>query len=327
MPLQIQMKNYGPPSVLKAVECAIADLAPGEVLVQILASGVNRADCEIRSGKWTIQAPQPFPYVPGLETVGLVKDRASDVTLPLGTPVITMMQKMGGIHGTRKGGYQEFVVAPASTLAVIPRDTDPFAMAALGLAGVTAFHGIHKLQITSGERVIIHGGTGGVGGVAIALAKGKGAFVIAPTQSGAKADFLRQIGADEVWDLKANAWENYATVSVDACFEMVGGKIFRQSVASLRPGGRLCSVGALTGGDAELSIWDLLQDLQLTGWTSENMDLSGLQTAVDALAALLREGTLKPPQVRTYPLLHAAQAHEDLESGRYGGRLLLVPLA
>src|SRR5688572_7639147 len=108
MPIAIQMNEYGPPNVLKPIDVPLAEPGKGEVVIKVIGSAVNRADCEIRKGKWAIQRENPFPYTPGLETCGVVFSTGPGVKLESGTPVITMMQKLGGIHGVRPGGYQEF---------------------------------------------------------------------------------------------------------------------------------------------------------------------------------------------------------------------------
>lgn len=325
MPIAIQMTRYGAPSVMEAIEVPIPEPVPGEVVVKVAASAVNRADCEIRSGKWKILRDDPFPHTPGLETCGTVHAVGIGVTaIAPGAPVITMMQKLGGIHGVRPGGYQAYVKVPASTLATFPADIDPVQLAAVGLAGVTAYHGITKLALSPGETVIVNGASGGVGSLAVMLAKAAGAHVVAPTNRPEKAAALMALGADEIWDVR-EGFSAYASRKVDAVLEMVGGETFRACVAMLRPRGRLCSIGALTGGEASLSVWDLLHELTLTGWSSEDMDRDGLQRSVDELAKLLAAKRLQPPPYRVYPLAEAARAHEDMEAGRFAGRLLLVP--
>lgn len=321
----IQMMAYGPPSVLTRISCEVPHPGPGEAVVSVVASAVNRADCEIRSGKWPIQATNPFPYVPGIETVGRVDAVGPGVKLSVGTPVITMMQRMAGIHGERPGGYQTHVRLPAHTLAILPEGTDLIELAAVGLAGVTAFHGIDCLRLEPEMKILVQGAAGGVGSMAVQLAKAKGAFVIAPVRFSSKSEALRDIGVDEVWDLEQKPWEFYARNRVDAVFEMVGGKTFGECVALLKPQGRLCSVGALTGGSAEFSVWDLLHGIQLTGWSSEDMNRALLQEAINELVHLLKNKRISPPPYQTFPLESASAAHAEMEKGSYVGRLLLIP--
>jgi NADPH2:quinone reductase len=319
------INEYGEPSVLHYRERKRPVLNAGEVLIKVSASAVNRADLEIRSGNWKIESDSPFPYVPGLETCGVVEEKAADVDLEIGTKVITMMQKMAGIHGLRDGGYQSHVVAPAATLAVVPNEQDLISLATIGLAGVTAFHGINKLELNPNSSVIIHGASGGVGSVAIKLALAIGCRVIAVTNRKSNVDKLSDLGASEVWDLSQKPLKEWCSTKVDAVLEMVGGEIFADSVGCLKRGGRLCSVGALTGGIAHLSIWDLLHDLVLTGWSSENMEQNGLQAAIKALSSMLQSKDLEAPPCKTYELADVASAHRDIESGNAFGRVLLIP--
>lgn len=121
MPLAIQMDTYGGPKVLHPAEIALAPLQSGEVRFRVLAAAVNRADIEIRSGKWPILAPSPFPYTPGLEALGDVVEVGEAVeSVKPGERVITMMQRLGGIHGIRHGSYQEYVTVMADSVAIVP---------------------------------------------------------------------------------------------------------------------------------------------------------------------------------------------------------------
>lgn len=319
------MNAYGDSSVLKYQERPIPSLRADEVLVKVAASAINRADLEVRSGKWVIESENPFPYVPGVEFCGVVENVGDDVDLPVGTPVITMMQKMAGIHGQRDGGYQSHVVALASTLAVVPEGVDLIHLSAVGLAGVTAYHGMGKLHLSKGHSVIVLGASGGVGSVALKLGLKLGCHVIAVTHKSRDVDKLLKLGASEVWDLSKRSLKDWCANKVDAVLEMVGGDVFADAVSCLKKGGHLCSIGAITGGPAHLSIWDLLHEIHLTGWSSENMNQKGLQCAVDTLAELLKSGELEPPPYTEYPLSQVAQAHQDMEDGKTFGRVLLIP--
>jgi NADPH:quinone reductase len=325
MPLAIQMKEYGRPSVLTPVDLPEPQLGPDDVLIRVSASAVNRSDLNVRSGAHPILKPDPFPYIPGIETVGTVCARGSDVTLPLGTPVITMMQKMGGVHARRPGGYQAYVAAPASTVAALPAGLDLPGMAALGLAAVTAYQGLTRLQVKAGDRVLITGASGGVGSAALALCNAWGAWCVVATTSPFKAQALRDLGADEVWDLSQGGWSRQRTQPVHAVLELVGGTTFRECVQSLAPDGRLCVIGALAGGEATFSVWDLLDELHVTGWSSERLDGRQLQDTMDRLVRLVQQQRLLPPPVARYSLRDAARAHADMERGDLTGRVLLIP--
>jgi NADPH2:quinone reductase len=325
MPFAIQMTEYGPPSVLKLVERPLPTLRPDEVLIEVIASAVNRSDINVRSGRHPILRRDPFPYTPGLETVGTVCAKGEEVPLPLGIRVVTMMQKMGGVHAHRPGGYQTHVVAPASAVAMLDSQLDPCAMAALGLAAVTAYQGLLRTALKAGDRVLITGASGGVGSAALCLAKAWGAWAIATTTQAAKVSLLRDLGADEVWDVSDGSWAQGHAGPVDAVLELIGGETFRHCVRALKPGGRLCVVGAVSGGDTAFSVWDLLDEVSLTGYSSEHLDGGQLRDTVDRLARLLQQGRLHAPPITRYPLQDAARAHGDMERGAIVGRQLLIP--
>lgn len=321
MPISIQMEKYGGPEVLIPRDNPVPTPGPNELVIKTSLAPVNRADCEIRSGKWSILAKEAFPYVPGIEVSGTVFLKGKNANFDLGTPVITMMQKLGGIHGIRRGGYQEYVLVPADTVAIIDELEMMEDIAILGLAAVTAFNGLRKLNGIEGKKVIVMGASGSVGSVAVQIAKTLGAYVIAGTNGSGKKESLIELGVDEVW----NSQQEWSRDKVDAVLEMVGGGTFGSCVSALKRGGRLCSIGALTGGTASLSIWNLLHDLELTGWSSENMSCKELQITVSDLAKMLKENKIQLPPVTYFDLSDAAKAHEFMENGSRVGRVVLKP--
>lgn len=324
----VVMRRYGEPDVLRWEEVALAPLGGHEVRLRTVASAVNRADVEIRSGAWPVRRDDPFPYVPGLETVGTVVATGDAVTaLEPGQRVITMMQRLGGIHGERPGGYAASVTVPAASCAQLPHDVDTLDVAALGLAAVTALEGLRRLQLRPGQRVAVHGAGGGVGSAAVSLARRAGAEVIAVVSRAEQDAYARSLGAEEVVVLSAGTSlvDALGARSTDAVLETLGARTFHDSVAVLRWGGRLCLVGALTGPELSLAAWDLIQDLHLTGYSSENLTGDALREDVAEIVTALRAGELDPPEYRTLPLSRAAEAHRLLEAGGVRGRILLVP--
>jgi NADPH2:quinone reductase len=323
----VQMDRYGGPEVLTVRDVDLGPVPPGELRVRTLAAAVNRADLEIRSGNWPVQGPDPFPYTPGLEVLGDVVETGDGVGWPRpGDRVITMMQRLGGIHGERPGGYAEYVTVRAETVAAVPADVDRFAVAALGLAAVTALEGLRRLELVPGQRVAVLGASGGVGSVAVSLANGLGAHVIGVLPRAGKAPYVRSLGASEVVALDEESLvERYGPRSLDAVLELLGERTFADSVAVLRPGGHLSLVGALTGAELQLVAWDLMQGLVLTGFSSENLTGDQLRADVEHLVTELRAGRLQPPNGQLMRLAEAAEAHRMMESGYSIGRILLVP--
>lgn len=294
------MRRVGGPEVLEIEEVALRPLGPGEVRLRTLASAINRSDLEIRAGHWPILRSPKFPYVPGLEVVGEVVERAPDVsTLSVGQRAWTAMQGLGGVRAERDGGYAEHVTLAASAAAPLPSDVDPITFAALGLAAVTALEGLRKLGPLRGKTVAVSGVTGGVGAVAVSLVRALGAEVIALERS---------------TPLPPPA-------SVDAVLDTVAGPSFGALVASLKFGGRYSIVGAVGGGEVSFDAWALLEERILTGYSSETLDGETLRRATRELIAL----ELPPPPTTLRPLAEAARAHDELERRLLRGRVVLVP--
>jgi NADPH2:quinone reductase len=323
----IEIDRYGGPDELVWREVRRPPPAADEVRIRTLFAAVNRADIEIRRGEWPIVRPDPFPYTPGLEVVGVVDAAGDEVRgIAPGDRVITMMQRLGGIWGERPGGYGDYVLVNAGAVATFPADVDAEQLAALGLAAVTAAEGLARLALEAGARVVVHGASGGVGSAAVALASARGAEVIAVLPRAGKEEYVRGLGATQVVDLASGSpVEQLGARSVDAVLETTGARTFAQSVALLRRGGRLCLVGALTGPDLTLSAWDLLQDLELTGWSSENLTGDALRANVAGIVELVRAGRLRAPAIERFAMADAAEAHRRIEAGELKGRALLVP--
>lgn len=322
--LRIEMAGYGPPSVLEAVEHPEPIPASGEVTVRVALAGVNRADCFIRSGEW----PQagPFPYVPGLEACGVVERVGPGVTdFSPGDRVITMMQRLGGIHGERPGGYQEIVTAPARTLARVPDSLELDAAAELGLPAVTAFLALETLDVHPAERVLVQGAASAVGQIAVQMIRALGAVPIGTTLNPAKLPLLRDLGAELAVSTRDPDW-HLQVPPLDRVFDLVGRATFAPSVDRLVPAGRLVFVGATSGADLSFSGWALMRPVTLTGYSSETLTAAELARAMSAIADLVERGALRVPSVRRHPIEAAAQAHAELEAG-HSGRVVLDPRA
>jgi NADPH2:quinone reductase len=242
-----------------------------------------------------------------------------------GQTVITMMQGLGGVRAERPGGYAEFVTVDADAIAKVHAEVAPAHMAALGLAGVTAFEGLRRLGAVAGRRVLVTGAAGGVGSAACALAAERGAEVVGLVSRPEQADYVRGLGATSVVIAREDEPPQIPPESVNAVFDTVGGKVFPIAVAALRAGGVLSLVGAVGGGDVAFDAWNLIRPVTLTGYSSETLTGPALREAVDALAAALRSGAIRPPQHEIVPLPQAADAHRRLEAGGVQGRILLQP--
>jgi len=229
--------------------------------------------------------------------------------------VITMMQGLGGVRSLRPGGYQDLVTVDADVCA--PVTIDPMLAAARGLAAVTAHQALAGMHGT----IAVIGASGGVGSVACALAAARGSRVIAVARAPAAGDYLRGLGVAEV---VADAGK-LANGSVDGIVDAVAGPAFEPAVRALADGGRYCMVGGMGGDRVAFSAWELLRGVTITGYSSETLDGAALRAATADIFTLVELGKLPAPNVTTFPLARAADAHRLFEAGGVRGRVLLVP--
>jgi len=323
----IVVREYGSPDVLRLEHVDLPDVGPDEVRIRVFAAAVNHSDLEVRAGSWPIRRDPPFPHVPGLEAVGEVVATGADVdAVAVGANVVTMMQGLGGVRSERDGGYAEYVTVAADAVAPVPADVDPLAVAALGLAAVTAYEGLRRLGSVAGKRVVVTGASGGVGSAGVALARAlDAARVVAVVSRAEKADYVRSLGAAEVVVAGDDLASALGRRRVDRVLDTVGGPLFGPCVASLRAGGGLSTVGSVAGADVGFNADALLQPVTITGYSSETLDGDALRAAMTTICTLLAVGELAVPEVTQLPLAEAAEAHRMLEEHRVSGRLLLIP--
>jgi len=294
------MRRSGPPDVLAVEQIEQVALSRGEVRLRALASAINHSDLEIRAGNWRIRRQPPFPYIPGLEVVGEVVEVAPDVgDFAVGDRAWTTMQGLGGVRAERSGGYAEHVTIAADVLAPLPADIDAVEFAAIGLAGVTAIESMRRLGPLDGRTLVVSGTTGGVGAVAVEIARALGARVVGITRSSQPPE----------------------PASADAVLDGVAGPLFSQLVAALRPGGSYCLFGAAAGGDVSFDAWSLIEGRILTGYSTEDLNGKVLRSATRELIAL----RIPAPPTTVLPLADAARAHALLEQRTLKGRVVLVP--
>ena len=320
----IVMRQYGGPDVLRLEDVPLASLQPDEIRIRTIASAVNHSDLEIRAGNWPILRPDPFPYTPGLEVVGVVVEVGAAVSeVRVADRVITMMQGLGGVRAQRPGGYAAYVVVKASAVAVFAGDIDPLDMAALGLASVTAFEGLRRIGDLKNRRIAVTGAAGGVGSVGVALAHAEGAEVVGIISRPEQADYVRSLGAATTMVPQDIANGALGVETIDGVLDTVAGKSFGACVTALRPGGVLSLVGAVGGSDVSFDAYRLLE-VTLTGYSSETLDGAALRGAIRTISERLKQGVIPVPARTLFPLSAAAAAHTELEQHRAHGRLLLV---
>lgn len=312
----IQITEFGGPEVLRLVELPDPEPAGGLQPYEVTASGVNFADTHQTEDSYL--APQTLPLVPGAEFVGLAPD---------GTRVVGLL---GG------GGYAERVLAAPALTWPVPDGVSDGAALAVVLQGVTAWHALRTCaHLAEGESVLVHAAAGGVGTLAVQLAKAWGAGrVVATASSADKRELALSLGADEVVDPASPELADALRAAnggrrLDVVLEMVGGPVFDASLRTLAPFGRLVVYGQASRTPPT--------PVDPTALMAHSTAVFGfwlahcfrrpemLREPVAELLRMLADGRLRAVVGATYPLAEAAEAHRELLSRRSVGKLVLDP--
>jgi len=305
----VTQKTVGGPEVLVLAD--YPDPAPkqGEVLVRVEAAGVNPVDAAVRAGYYPLLGEPPF--ILGWDVSGTVEAIGPGVVgLAIGDEVFGMPR-----FPAQAAAYAEKVAAPADELAPKPKGLDHIHAAGLPLAGLTAWQGLVKAGgLREGQRVLIHAAGGGVGHLAIQIAKARGAVVLA-SASAQKIDFVRGLGADEVIDYRQENFVERAG-EIDLALEAVGGDHAAETVKTLRPGGILVSL--LNVGDAATAA------AKERGIRVERISVRPDRAGLLELAGLVEAGKLKVHVEKAFPLAKAAEAHAFLATRPKGKVVLTV---
>lgn len=306
----IQQQAWGGPEQLRRVEVEKPVPLPTEVLVRVKAVGINPVDVFTREGKAYNRA-LTLPHIPGWDVAGVVEAVGYGVTrFRVGDEVFGMPW-----FPRAAGAYAEYIVAPSRHLALKPSHLDFIDAAAMPLAGLTAWQTLVDVaNVSAGMRVLINGGAGGVGHLAIQIAKSLGAYVIA-TARPEKHAFCAQLGADEMIDY-THAPVTSVVSGVDVVIELVGGETCLAMLRTLRRGGLLISAQAAWAPSLFTEAESL--DVRASGYLVEP-DALGLE----ALAALANTGELKPHVQTVLPLADAAEAQQIVASRRVAGKAVL----
>jgi NADPH:quinone reductase-like Zn-dependent oxidoreductase len=306
----VSQDRLGPPGVLRVV--SVPRPVPGgtEVLVRVLAAGVNPVDWKTRADGGRLGRP---PFILGWDVAGVVEAVGEGVTrFAVGDRVFGMPW-----FPRQAGAYAEYLACPSRQLAAIPGSVSDAQAAGLPLAGLIAWQSlIDTAAVTAGSRVLIQAAAGGVGNLAVQIAKQAGAYVIGTAGPGDQG-FLAGLGVDQPVDYTRTNLAGQVA-GVDVVLDLVGGAVGVASVPVLRDGGLLISVPSAT-------------DLgPLRAAAAGRVRVIGIlvepdRTGMDAIAALASAGKLRQRIARTLPLDQAAHAHELGESGRAGGKMILLP--
>jgi NADPH:quinone reductase-like Zn-dependent oxidoreductase len=306
----IVLREYGAPEVLTVEEVSRPEPIPTEVQVRVHAAGVNPVDFKTRAGKGMRGVLGEPPVRLGWDVSGVVTALGGGVTrFRVGDEVFGMPW-----FPRQAGAYAEYVTAPSRHFAGKPHTLSHEEAAALPLAGLTAWQIIvDAIQLQSGDDLLVHGAAGGVGHLAVQIAKARGANVIG-TARAEQADWLRELGVNQVIDYKAERFEDLVS-DLDAVIDFPG-VYGERSLAVLRPGGMLVSVPSGTSEDLVAKAKESKR--RVTGFLVEPdpVGLAGLSHLVEA-------GHLQVKVDRAFDLEYAAEAHRLAESGHSGGKIVL----
>jgi NADPH:quinone reductase-like Zn-dependent oxidoreductase len=309
----ITQLSTGGPEVLELGEAELPAPLPTEIRVRVAAAGVNPVDWKTRAGAGVAAVLGPPPFTLGWDVAGTVDAVGPGVTrFAVGDAVFGMPW-----FPRAAGAYAEFVTAPSRHFAHRPAGLSEVEAGALPLAGLTAWQSLVDVaHVQAGERVLVHAAAGGVGHLAVQIAKARGAYVIG-TASVSKHDLLHDLGVDEAVDYRAEAFERVVEEPVDLVLDLVGGETSVRSLDVLAPNGRMVCVPSAAAADAVAAAAE--RDLRATGMLVEP-DGDGLEE----LAHLVDDRRLRVLVSETFPLERASHAHRAGEFGHTSGKLVLT---
>ncbi|MFD9031928.1 NADP-dependent oxidoreductase [Streptomyces sp. NPDC059567] len=305
----ISQDTHGTPDVLKEVLIPRPAPGPSQILVAVRAAGVNPTDWKHRSQTLFLDR---MPLVLGWDVSGVVEAVGYGVTLfKPGDEVFGMLPYPYGV-----GSHAEYVTAPARAFAPKPAGIDHVQAGALPLAALTAYQAlVDTAAVAPGQRVLVHAAAGGVGHLAVQIAKARGAYVIG-TASEPKHDFVRSLGADEVIDYRTTDFRDVAH-DIDVVLDPMSGETRARSLEVLRPGGVLVSLLPPTDPDEA-------QKAEARGVRVETLLVEADHAGMSAVADLVAAGSLRAHVEATFPLAEAAKAHALGETDRTTGKIVLV---
>jgi NADPH2:quinone reductase len=315
--------KIGGPEVMKIAEVPKPEVKPGTVLIKMRAAGINFADTLFRQGQYVMQ-PQ-FPETPGLEGAGEIEAIGAGVSnLKTGQRVAALGSKM----------YAEYALAPATQVIPIPDSLSFENAAAFPVQVLTAWHMLHTAHQTGpGQTVLVHSAAGGVGIVAVQIAKAAGARVIGTVSSDGKAAIAKEYGADDVINYASNDFAVEANRitggrGVDLILDAVGATTFEKGLTCLAPFGHLILYGRSGGAPEPLNLFRLFEkSVKVSGFVLYTVAAvpDVMRRGIEESFKLIAEGKVKLLVGKSFPLAQAAEAHKFMESRQSTGKLVLIP--
>lgn len=323
--IAVEIREPGPPDVLIAVERPTPVPGAGEVLIKVAAAGVNRPDVMQRQGKYP--PPPGASDIPGLEVAGTVHAVGEHVQTWRAGDVVCAL-----VAG---GGYAEYCCAPAGQCLPVPRGLDVIHAAAVPETTFTVWSNmVERGKLASGETILIHGGTSGIGSTAIQIARALGARVFATAGSAEKCTVSETLGADRAFnyrevDFVAATLEATAGRGVDVVLDIIGGDYFQRNLEVLAMDGRLLLVGQIGGHRSQISTTPIfLKRLTVTGSVLRSRPVAEKAAIASAVHKhvwpMLESGAVKVVVHATYPLRDAAEAHRVMEQNQHIAKLVLT---
>lgn len=303
----MRIHRFGGNNVIQADDVEISMPDAGEILVSVKAASINPVDFKIRSGKYPAVQEDKLPYTLGRDVSGVVEKCGAQATR------FKVGDKVFGMVGIQGGGYAEKVLLKEAAVAAKPANLDHITAASVPLAAQTAWQGLFRHGgLKAGQRVLIHGGSGGVGHFAIQFARAKGAYVFT-TVSGEHVEFARTLGANTVIDYKTHKFEDIAK-DLDMVFDLIDGETRERSWPLLKKGGVLIST--LTDPSQETAA--------KYGVRAARYTVQADGSELHEIARLIEAGKVTPHVQKTYSLKEAAEALAAVEGGHSEGKTVLV---
>jgi alcohol dehydrogenase len=298
--LAAQLIKIGAPDAVQVNQIDIPVVGENEVLIDVYAASVNPYNLKQREGK----VPTPkIPITLGSDFSGVISSVGEG---------ITEWQAGDEVYGQARGSWAEFAVATTSAFAKKPESLNFEMAAAVPLVATSAYEAlVEAMQLKKGQKILIHGGAGGIGSMAIQLAKYLGAEV-ATTVSPDNAEFVRELGADHIIDYRSQDFSELLH-NYDAVYDTVGGDTHERSYRVLRQGGRLVSMEQQPNAELDEK-YKVEASLQGSRSTPERLN---------AVCELFDKGAIKVKIDREYPLAQAAEALEQLKTGSHRGKIIL----
>jgi len=321
----IEIVRPGPPDVLVPATRPTPHPAAGEVLIKVVAAGVNRPDVMQRQGKYP--PPPGAPDIPGLEVAGAIAALGSGVQeWKLGEMVCALVAG---------GGYAEYCLAPVPQCLPVPRGVDLISAAGMPETFFTVWTNVFERgRLATGDTLLVHGGSSGIGTTAIQMAVAFGAKVVVTAGSPEKCTACERLGAARAINYRT---EDFVQVvkdftagrGVDVVLDMVGGEYVSRNIEALAIEGRLVQIAVLGGSRAEINLARLMQRrITFTGSTLRPRAVAEKGAIASSLKKtvwpLVEQGRIRPVIHATYSLVRAADAHRTMEAGTHIGKLILT---